>query len=133
MKAPVSESGFTLIESIFTIVIIAIAMTGIVAVWSSAVSRSADPLWQSQTASLGKFYVAQVHATPFAALVDYEGEIKTLSGDKVAGYAGFSVKIAVVNAGEDFSLPAAALKKVEVVISTSVGGEQHFVTYRGQY
>ena len=33
MKARVSESGFTLIESVFTIVIIAIAMTALISVW----------------------------------------------------------------------------------------------------
>lgn len=133
MKAPVSESGFTLIESIFTIVIIAIAMTGIVAVWSSAVSRSADPLWQSKTAALGKFYLAEVHATPFTALVDYQGEIKTLAGKTVAGYQGFKVSIEVASAGVDFSLPVNLLKKVTINISTSAGSEQQFVAYRGQY
>lgn len=132
MKAPASESGFTLIESIFTIVIIAIAMTGLVAVWSNAASRSADPLWQSQTNALGKFYIHQVQAHPFDVIKNYAGDVKTLGGDKVAHYDGFNVKISVKSAGAEFNVPPSYLKKINILISTPVGSSQEFVTYRGR-
>lgn len=133
MKAPASESGFTLIESIFTIVIIAIAMTGLVAVWSNATSRSADPLWQSQTSALGKFYIHQIQAYPFKAIKSYEGDIKTLDGEKLGHYEGFKVKISVESAGGEFDVSAAHLKKINILISTPIGSSQQFVTYRGRY
>jgi len=133
MKAPASESGFTLIESIITIVIIAIAMTGLVAVWSNAASRSADPLRQSQTSALGKFYIQQIHHQKYSAIKDYDGEIKTLSGEKIAHYDGFTVKLSVTSSSNDFDLPGDYLKKISILISAPTGVSQQFVTYRGRY
>jgi len=133
MKANASESGFTLIESIFTITIIAIAMTGLVAVWSNAASRSADPLWQSQTRALGKFYLNQLETLKFDAITAYEGEIKTLKGEEITGYNGFRVKISVVHAASEFELSTTQLKKINILINPPTGSSQQFVTYRGRY
>jgi len=133
MKAPASESGFTLIESIVTIVIIAIAMTGLVAVWSNAASRSADPLWQAQTSALGKYYIQQIHRQKYADIKDYEGEIKTLSGENIAHYDGFVVNLSVVYSGNEFDLADRHFKKISILISAPTGDSQQFVTYRGRY
>jgi MSHA pilin protein MshD len=133
MKAPASESGFTLIESIVTIVIIAIAMTGLVAVWSNAASRSADPLWQSQTSALGKFYIQQIHRQKYSAIKDYEGGIKALSGENLAHYEGFTVKLSVTPSSIEFGLPEGYFKKISILISAPTGASQQFVTYRGRY
>ena len=133
MKVSASESGFTLIESIFSFVIIAIAMTGLVAVWSNAASRSADPFWQSQTSALGRLYIEEIHALGFSEINNYAGDIKSLNGVEISGYTGFKVKITVLAAGQDFGLADNSLKKVTVVINTATGKSQQFVTYRGRY
>ena len=87
----------------------------------------------SQTSALGKFYIQQIHRQKYAAINDYEGEIKTLSGENIAGYDGFTVKLSVASSGNDFDLPEDHFKKISILISASTGGSQQFVTYRGRY
>lgn len=60
MKAPATEKGFTLIESLFTILVIGIALTSLIVTWSKSAVRSADPYWQVQTATIGKLYLQQL-------------------------------------------------------------------------
>jgi prepilin-type N-terminal cleavage/methylation domain-containing protein len=133
MKASASESGFTFVELIFTITIIAIAMTGVVAVWSNAVSRSADPFWQAKTTLLAKQYFSQIQRQNFETLSAYQGYATGLHGESLLGYVGFKVKINVSLAGSDFSLAEEQIKKVDLLITTPLGKKQHFVTYRGRY
>jgi prepilin-type N-terminal cleavage/methylation domain-containing protein len=130
---PSSNKGFTLIESIFTIAIIAIAMTGLIAVWSKSVARSADPYWQTQVAALGKIYLAQVSQQDFAKLQDYVSSTNLQPKSLIEHFSQFNVQLSLVNAGADFNLADKALKKVSIIIKGPAGSEQQFVTYRGDY
>jgi len=60
MKAPVSESGFSLIESILTIVIISISLVVLVSAWRTAATRSGDPFWHAKAAYLGQAYTEEI-------------------------------------------------------------------------
>ncbi len=133
LNTPSSNQGFTLIESIFTIAIIAIAMTGLIAMWSKSVVRSADPYWQTQVAALGKIYLAQVAQQDFATLQDFVDSTNQKPQSSISQYAQFSVKLSLNNAGADFNLADKALKKVSILIKGPAGSEQQFVTYRGDF
>ncbi|MEH6445632.1 MAG: prepilin-type N-terminal cleavage/methylation domain-containing protein [Oceanospirillaceae bacterium] len=129
MKAAVSESGFTLIESIFTIAIIAIAMTGLIAVWSNAVVHSADPYWQSKSVALGKIYLAKIKRSHFSDLE----KLQTAADQTLDDYQGFKTSFKVSFAGSDFALSHHDLKKVVIKITAPQGTEQLFVTYKGSW
>lgn len=60
MKAPASESGFSLIESILTIVIISISLVVLISAWSGAAKRSGDPFWHAKAAYLGQAYIEEI-------------------------------------------------------------------------
>ena len=129
MKAAVSESGFTLIESIFTIAIIAIAMSGLIAVWSNAVVHSADPYWQSKSVALGKVYLAEIKRSHFSDLE----KLQTVTDQALDDYQGFKASLKVSLAGSDFALANDTLKKVVIKITAPQGTEQLFVTYKGSW
>jgi len=60
MMAPVSEKGFSLIESILTIVIISISLVVLISAWSGAAKRSGDPFWHAKAAYLGQAYIEEI-------------------------------------------------------------------------
>ncbi len=126
-----SNNGFTLIESIFTIAIIAIAMTGLIAVWSKSVVHSADPYWQTQVAALGKIYLADVAKQDFASLESYVKKASKQPQLSIKQFSQFDVQLSLSNAGADFDLADSALKKVSIIIKGPAGSEQQFVTYAG--
>ena len=60
MKAPVSESGFSLVETILTIVIISISLVVLVSAWGQSARHSADPFWHAKAAHLGQAYLEEI-------------------------------------------------------------------------
>ena len=135
MPAPASEQGFTLIESIFTVAIIAIAMTGIIAVWSNAVSRSGDAYLQTKTSTLGAIYLDQIQHLPTRRIVDYQGLARDLDGRLIKGYAEFSVEVKTDFAKNNFKLGETALgpevlKKIIITLSHGQTQAQQFVVYK---
>jgi len=133
-KRLIRERGFTLIESVVTIAIIAIAMTGIIAVWSWAASRSADPFWQVKTESLAKIYLAKINNQPFNKLQSLAAQIATdFNNDVISEYSGYLIDTEVSYAGEEFNLDHENLKKVVIVIRSPFDTAQQFVTYKGDY
>lgn len=131
MKALAYNRGFTLIESVFTIAIIAIAMTGLIAIWSKSVVHSADPYWQSQTNSLGKVYLNQITQQPFSSLDEYAATVNSQANSQIKNYPLFKVRIKLQNAGSEFALASAQLKKVLLTVTSPTGDSQLFVTYKG--
>jgi prepilin-type N-terminal cleavage/methylation domain-containing protein len=130
-----SNQGFTLIETIVTIAIIAIAMTGIIAVWSNAVNHSADPFWQSKTATLGSIYLNQAKRLPTNKIKGYQGPIIDLNGKVIDGYPEYKVNIQTQFAADDFLLNASpiaakSLKKISITLSHPQAVDQVFVLYK---
>ncbi|WP_054340425.1 type IV pilus modification PilV family protein [Neptunomonas antarctica] len=60
MKAPVSESGFSLVETILTIVIISIALVALISAWGQSAKHSGDPFWHAKAAYLGEAYIEEI-------------------------------------------------------------------------
>ncbi len=132
MKATVSEYGYTHIEAVITIMIIAIAMTGLIAVWSNAASRRADPYLQAKTTSMGAIYLAQIQRQTFTEIQSRQQSAPQLASTAIRGYADFTIEIKVTLAGSDFALAEPALKKISIQITPPQGYPQQFVTYKGR-
>lgn len=60
MKASASESGFSLVETILTIVIISISLVVLVSAWGQSARQSADPFWHAKAAYLGQAYIEEI-------------------------------------------------------------------------
>ena len=60
-----SNSGFTLIEIIITIVFISIVMVGVLSAYTSAMKTSADPLQQIRAVELGQSYMDEIFSKRF--------------------------------------------------------------------
>jgi MSHA pilin protein MshD len=63
---PQSAPGFTLIEVLITVVVLAIAATTIMNVFISTVRSSADPLLQQQAVAIASAYMEEIQSQLFA-------------------------------------------------------------------
>lgn len=73
MHRPVAEKGFSLVEVIITIVIIAIALTAAIAGWSNISRHSADVMWQTKVSYLGQAYLEEILSRRFDELTPIGG------------------------------------------------------------
>ena len=65
-KAHNYGGGFTLLEVLVTVVVIAIAATAILSVFSSTIRRSADPLIQQQAIAIAEAYIEEIQSKAFS-------------------------------------------------------------------
>lgn len=66
MRSPRPADGFTLIESIITLVVLAAAATGVLLVYAETTSRSADPMIRAQAQSIAAAYMDEILLQPYA-------------------------------------------------------------------
>jgi MSHA pilin protein MshD len=109
------NSGFTLIEIITTIVVVSIAATALLSIFSNLVKGSADPMLQQQATTIAEAYLEEIllksYADPdgtevgeardsFDDIDDYNGlpdtEVRDQNGDAIASLANFDVSVSVV-------------------------------------
>lgn len=146
-----ASAGFTLVELIVSIVIIAVALTGVTLLTSSIVARSADPLIQQQAAAIAEAYLEEVLARPFgdstgaASRPDYEtiGDYHGLTdsppldqfGNAMNGVADYSVTVQVVGAGNASigGETGGHVARVDVTVTHPLGGSMQFSGYRLDY
>ena len=57
---PTAAAGFTLIELVIVIVVLAAGLVGIFAVFNQTVARSADPMLQQQALAIGEGYMEEI-------------------------------------------------------------------------
>lgn len=74
------SNGFTLIELIITIVVISIALAAMLGVFSSSMSRSADPMWRNKSIKLAQLYLDEVLSKKFDENTPVGGEPAAGSG-----------------------------------------------------
>ncbi|MCL9780533.1 prepilin-type N-terminal cleavage/methylation domain-containing protein [Vibrio sp. S4M6] len=77
------KSGFTLIESIIVMVIIAIAMISLTTLLFPQISRSADPNYQVRASALGQSLMSQILARGFDQESDFDGDVIRCSSTDV--------------------------------------------------
>lgn len=125
MKPLRAAAGFTLIETVISIVVVGIALAGFVSVFTLTFARGADPLRERQALAVAEAYLEEILLRPFAdpdaaaveanrALYDDVSDYDALAdngclitpataacdqnGNPIAGLAGYSVAVAVTAA-----------------------------------
>ena len=143
-------SGFTLLEIIVTLVVVGIAATALLSVFSSTVRTSADPVIQQQAVSIAEAYMEEISLKDFAVgpgssratfddVRDYDGLLDVGARDQnnnlIAGLGAYSIAVSV-----DFSdlnsITAASQNALRIDISVShaaMAGNLLLSGYRTNY
>lgn len=145
--------GFTLVEVIFFIVVVSIAMVGILSVMNTTVKSSADPMVRKQTLAIAESLLEEILQKGFTDPDGTNtGETGRLNWDNVADYNGYTnaaiedqqgnvrpgltaysiappVVVVPATAADNVALNAAGALKVTVSV-TGPGGTIALVGYR---
>ncbi|MCG8316241.1 MAG: hypothetical protein MI976_23780 [Pseudomonadales bacterium] len=150
--------GTTLVELILAIAIVSVAITGMMAAYSSIAGRSADPLVRQQSLSIAHAIMEEIVAKPFLEpddgnvcpaesasrsdydnVCDYNGfamnPITDLAGNPL-GLSGYSVSVAVSQVGSELgSLSSSDTLRIDVTVNNPLGsGSAVLLTsYRTRY
>jgi len=97
MKSVRRNAGFTLIEVIVAMVIIAMAATTIVGLLSAVATRSAETMQQAQANNIADAYLREFLRRPFADLSGAnDAGARDQFGNPLAGLGGHQVVVTVV-------------------------------------
>jgi MSHA pilin protein MshD len=118
------DAGFTLVEIVVAMVIIATASVTLVGVMSSVSERSATAMQQVQAANVADAYLRQIMARPFppaAGNVDtfnlYHASAQDQFGTAIGGLTEYQVNVAVVQAAWN-AIPAAQSRLITVTVTS---------------
>ena len=148
MKARSAAAGFTLIELIVSIVVLAIATASVLGMLSAVSARSATAMVSQQATVIASAYLNEVLQKPFGvsdgqtarALLDVVDDYAGLvdvgvhdqTGTAIAGLSQYTVSIAVM-AGTLPGVPAAQQREVDVTVTHSSGVTVVVSGYRTAY
>ncbi len=111
------SAGFTLIEIITTIVVLSIAATTIMSMFSNTIRSSANPMIQQQAISIAEAYMEEILLKPFNDpdgiggetranfddVLDYnglnDGGALDQNGNPIASLGDYTVTVSVTNTG----------------------------------
>ncbi len=151
-----SQSGVTLIELIFSIVILSVSLIGIMSVFHQTTTYSANPIVEHQAIAIAESYLEEIllqsYYDPdreasrnlFDDVDDYDGLSDTgvhdQQGNLVTTLSNYNVSVAVsaVSSSDVFVTVSAVpfsesdLKKVTVTVS-GMGTNLNLVGYRAKY
>ena len=146
------QSGFTLIELIIFIVVVAAGLAGILSVMNTVVKSSADPMVRKQTLAIAESLLEEIllkeyqdppggdTGTVRAQFDDVDqyngfstaGGIQDVLGAPVAGLTAYNVSPAVVVAGST-DLTGVAAKKITVTVTGPGNTVVTLSGYRSEY
>ncbi len=151
--------GFTLVELIVTLVVLGIAATALLSVFTSTVRGSADPVVQQQATTIAEAYIEEILLQAFADPTDPEqGAVSTEAGEisralfddvqdynhlgttqvrdqndnPIAALAAYSVTVSVLGAALN-TVPAAQSMRVRVTVDHPAIAPVTLVAYRTDY
>jgi len=142
------HSGFTLLEIIVTLVVISIAATTLMSVFSSTVRTSADPMIQQQAVSIAEAYMEEILLKDFAVgpgstratfddVLDYDGLLNAGARDQnnnlIAGLGAYTVSVSV--AGNSLNgIAVADSMRIDITVAhTAMAGNLLLSGYRTNY
>jgi len=146
--------GFSLIELIVMIVVIAVGLTGMLVVYNESVRGSADPLVQKQALAVAEAMVDEIQLNSFSPLPgggatrdqfddvdDYNGYTSTgvvdIFGVAVPGLGAYNVAVSVVadaNLGPGASqVPGTNAKLITVTVTGPTGVALTVTGYKVSY
>ena len=67
MKHSRPQRGMTLVEMVISIVLISIAITAVLSVFSTSMGRSSDPLWKNKSLKLAQLYLDEILSKKYDA------------------------------------------------------------------
>jgi MSHA pilin protein MshD len=142
------QRGFTLVEVVVSIVILAIAVAGVVAGLSATAVRSANAMISEQATVIATSYLNEVMQKPFGVI---DGKIARSALDVVDDYGGLTdvgahdqsgtaipalsqftiqVRVSPVTLG---TIPTTQARQVDVIVTHSSGTTVVLSGYRTQY
>lgn len=116
LRLKARQSGATLIELIFSMIILSIALTGILSVINQTVAHSANPVVQHQAISIAESYLEEILLQPYADPNGVDGEVSRSLFDDVDDYDGLN-DVGVQNQQGD-SIPKLSAYTVSVTVSS---------------
>ena len=140
-------SGFTLLELITTIVVIAVAAPTLMSVFSSTIQTSADPMFQHQALSIAEAYMEEILLKDFAIgpettranfddVRDYNGLTDVGARDQannlIAGLNDYTISVTVVNDGLN-GIAAADSLRIDLTVSHTMIDDILLSGYRVNY
>ncbi len=140
-------SGFTLLELITTIVVIAVAAPTLMSVFSSTIQTSADPVFQHQALSIAEAYMEEILLKDFAIgpettrasfddVRDYNGLTDVGARDQannlIAGLNDYTVSVTVANDGLN-GIAAADSLRIDLTVSHALIDDILLSGYRVNY
>ncbi len=158
---PNSDSGFTLIELVMIIIVLAVGLLGVLKALNYATSHSTDPMIQIRSIELGQRYLDEILPMRFnentpdsgipacsaggipCAAIGTDGEARANFDDvddfnglveTPAGYPGYTVSVAVVDASGDnigVANPGAPhILRIDVTVNDPLNSQMTFSAYR---
>jgi MSHA pilin protein MshD len=142
-----SNSGFTLLEVLTTVIVIAVAATALMSVFSSTVRTSADPMFQHQALAIAEAYMEEIRLKDFAIgpettrasfddVRDYNGLTDVGARDQnnnlIAGLNDYTISVTVVNDGLN-GIAAADSLRIDIVVSRALIDDVLLSGYRVDY
>ncbi len=132
------ERGLTLVELLVSIVIVGIAASTILGVFSITSASSADPMIRHQAAAIAESYLEEVLARPFDDpdgsdtetlradfddVDDYDGLLDSGArdqfGNPIPSLGDYTVAVAVSNSSALPGIPAGDTYRVDVLVTRS--------------
>ena len=141
------HSGFTLLEIITTVVVLAVAAPTLMSVFSSTIQTSADPMFQHQALSIAEAYMEEILLKDFAIgpettranfddVRDYNGlndiGARDQANNLIAGLNDYTVSVAVANDGLN-GIAAADSLRIDITVSHAVIDDILLSGYRVNY
>ncbi len=126
-------SAFTLIEILVTIVVISIAGTALMSVYTSMVAKSADPIIQQQALAIAEAYMEEIRLKAFTDpdgvggeiranfddILDYnnlpDANVRDQNGAVIPSLSAYSVAVTVA-AAPFAGIPVADSMRIDVVV-----------------
>lgn len=150
--------GFTLIEIIVTIVVLAIASTALLSVFSSTAATSANPVIQQQAISIAEAYLEEISQKSFIDpdgiaeandrsiydnVADYNNLLGTVVSDQnniaVTGLSDYEVTVTITNValnttnGAANTIPAADSFRIDIIVAHPAIDSIAITGYRTKY
>jgi MSHA pilin protein MshD len=140
-------SGFTLLELITTIVVIAVATPALMSVFSSTIQTSADPMFQHQALSIAEAYMEEILLKDFAIgpetvranfddVRDYNGLTDVGARDQannlIAGLNDYTISVTVINDSLN-GIAAADSLRIDLTVSHAMIDDILLSGYRVNY
>lgn len=153
--------GFTLVELVIMIVVLSVGLMGILSVINFTTAHSADSIVQIRSIELGQRYLDEILPMRFnensgsggtprcssadggsvaCAAIGSDGEARADYDDvddfnglteTPAGYAGYSVNIAVTDAGGEAGMPATPQTlRIDITVTGPLSTNMSFSAYR---